>query len=374
MESLTFSLYHVLVLFAVFQSLLLICIFIFNKNFSKKANYALSLTLLFLALMCLGNIVEDLELSEVNPIFKYIPFFSPFLLPFGLYYFIVFLLDANYQFSKKDYWFFIPLMLQLGVNLSIFFTYLMAPDFIAQYDTNRYLYYRFSEFIMLLYWLYIILFTLKKTREYHQQLFDNFSEIEGKSLFWLRNVMLACLGLWVLVAFSQTHVFLYKEVHPIFYFTLICISILIYWLSYFIILRRDIFEIPTFQKKDENNILKSTLSDKTEEHYQNLLEMIQKEKLYQDAQLNMDTLAEKTALSNGYLSKIINQKEGKNFYDFINSYRVKEVKTNLTNPDYAHYSILGVGLEAGFKSKSTFNAVFKKMTGMTPSAYKKSLS
>ena len=85
----------------------------------------------------------------------------------------------------------------------------------------------------------------------------------------------------------------------------------------------------------------------------------------------MDTLAEKMDLSNGYLSKIINQKEGKNFYEFINTYRIKAVKRNLNTPTYSHYSILGIGLEAGFKSKSTFNAVFKKMTGMTPSAYKK---
>jgi len=374
MESIRFSLYHVLVLFAGFQSVLLICIFVFNKNFTKKANYALSVILLFLALNCLGNVIEDLELFKINPIFKYIPFFHPFLLPFGLYYFIIFFFNSNYQFSKKDYWFFIPLFIQLGINLSIFIAYLIAPNFIEQYDANRQLYYRFSELIMLIYWLYIIVFTLKKTKQYHQQLLANFSEIEGKSLYWLRNVMLACLVLWCLVAFSQTHIFLYSTVHPIFYFTLICISMLIYWLSYFIILRRDIFEIPTFRKKEENNILKSTLSDKTEEHYQNLLQLIQKEKLYQDAQLSMDTLAEKTELSNGYLSKIINQKEGKNFYDFINSYRVKEVKANLTNPDFAHYSILGIGLEAGFKSKSTFNAVFKKMTGMTPSSYKRSLN
>ena len=88
----------------------------------------------------------------------------------------------------------------------------------------------------------------------------------------------------------------------------------------------------------------------------------------------MTLLAAKMKLSNGYLSQIINQKEGKNFFDFINGYRVEEVKRNLANPNFDHFSILGIGLEAGFKSKSTFNAVFKKMTGHTPTAYKRLLT
>ena len=78
-------------------------------------------------------------------------------------------------------------------------------------------------------------------------------------------------------------------------------------------------------------------------------------------------------LSKGYLSQIINQKEGKNFFDFINHYRVEDVKEKLNDDAYSHFSILGVALEAGFKSKSTFNAVFKKMTGMTPSQFKRKI-
>jgi len=104
---------------------------------------------------------------------------------------------------------------------------------------------------------------------------------------------------------------------------------LLYALGFIIILKRDVFEIPNFDKKESDIPPKSILSSKTDEHYQKLLQLIEKEKLYQDAQLNMDLLAEKTNLSNSYLSKIINQKEGKNFYDFINSYRVKEVKARL---------------------------------------------
>ena len=226
---------------------------------------------------------------------------------------------------------------------------------------------------MLSYLLYALLFTLKKIKSYHRQLFNNYSEIEGKSLFWLRNTTIIILLLWAGGVVSQTYIFLYKSPPWVFYLIWFCSGIIIYWIGYFIILRRDVFEIPTFQKGEVSNTLKPILSNKTEEHYQKLLQLLKEEKLYQDTQLNMDMLAKKTALSNGYLSKIINQKEGKNFYDFINSYRVKEVKIRLNHPDYAHYSILGIALEAGFKSKSTFNAVFKKMTGMTPSTYKKSL-
>ena len=60
-----------------------------------------------------------------------------------------------------------------------------------------------------------------------------------------------------------------------------------------------------------------------------------------------------------------------NFYDFINSYRVKEVQNRLEGGDSEVYSLLAIALESGFNSKSSFNAVFKKHTGMTPSQYKR---
>ena len=134
------------------------------------------------------------------------------------------------------------------------------------------------------------------------------------------------------------------------------------------ILRQDLFTIPHFKDSVEK---RTVLSDNTEDHYQNVLNLMNQEKLYKDSNLNMDILADRANLSNGYLSQIINQKERKNFYDFVNKYRVEEVKENLLDPSFDHYSILGIALDAGFKSKSTFNSVFKKMTGHTPSGYKR---
>lgn len=349
-------------------------IFLFNKSYHKKSNYALILLLLFLTLMSFGNVLEDLELYKTYPVIAYIPLYHAFLMPTGLYYFVVYLMNPTYQFSKKDNWFIIPIAIHFLIIFGFLFSYLWNPTFTLKYSEIHFLFFRISEFFMLLYWLWVIIFSLKEVKKYHRQLLANYSEIEGKSLFWLRNLMLVNIVLWFFVAISQIHVFLYKEQLLVFHITLICISLIIYWLGYFIILRRDIFEIPIFKENIEEEVNKPLLSDKTTEHYQRLLQLMQAEKLYKDAQLSMDTLAEKTQLSNGYLSKIINQKEGKNFYDFVNGFRIAEVKANLKNAAYDHYSILGIGLEAGFKSKSTFNAVFKKMTGMTPSAYKKKLS
>ena len=85
----------------------------------------------------------------------------------------------------------------------------------------------------------------------------------------------------------------------------------------------------------------------------------------------MTTLSEKTGLSNSYLSQIINQKDGRNFFDFVNEYRINEVMERMDDPDYDHYTILAIAQDAGFKSKSTFNAFFKKSTGKTPSVYRK---
>jgi AraC-like DNA-binding protein len=73
------------------------------------------------------------------------------------------------------------------------------------------------------------------------------------------------------------------------------------------------------------------------------------------------------------LSEVINTRTGQNFYDFVNGYRVDEVKERLRDPNADHLTLLAIGLEAGFNSKSSFNAVFKKHTSMTPSEYKKTL-
>lgn len=102
-----------------------------------------------------------------------------------------------------------------------------------------------------------------------------------------------------------------------------------------------------------------------------LLDILEKDKAYQDPQLSLASLAELMNTSTRTSSRVISEGFDKNFFDLINSYRIEEVKKHLLSEEYAHYSILSIGLEAGFNSKSTFYGSFKKYTGMTPSQYKK---
>jgi YesN/AraC family two-component response regulator len=101
-----------------------------------------------------------------------------------------------------------------------------------------------------------------------------------------------------------------------------------------------------------------------------ILVLMEEEKLYQESELTLQQLAGKLSVPTYLVSQAINEGMNKNFYDLINSYRIDEAKRLLLDPKNISYTILSVGFEAGFNSKTTFNTVFKKFTGLTPTEYR----
>ena len=81
-------------------------------------------------------------------------------------------------------------------------------------------------------------------------------------------------------------------------------------------------------------------------------------------------MAENAGISPHNVSEAINTRAGKNFYDFVNSYRADEAMRRLRDPKYANLTILAIATDSGFNSKSVFNAYFKEHTGQTPSQYR----
>jgi len=107
-----------------------------------------------------------------------------------------------------------------------------------------------------------------------------------------------------------------------------------------------------------------------EKYLQKLRKYVMTEKPYLDSELTLAQLSKQVNIPAHYLSQVINEKLNCSFLDFINKYRVKSAKEKLLDATYSHYTILAIGLAAGFNSKSTFYAAFKKYTQMTPRQYR----
>ena len=117
-----------------------------------------------------------------------------------------------------------------------------------------------------------------------------------------------------------------------------------------------------------------TTSDTTDKAlFDHIIEYMKEHKPYLSPELSLTELARQLSLSRNQLSHLINTYTNENFYTFVNTYRVEEVKQLLSSPKHQHYTILTLAYEAGFSSKSSFNRIFKSITGNTPSEYQSSI-
>lgn len=114
--------------------------------------------------------------------------------------------------------------------------------------------------------------------------------------------------------------------------------------------------------------------DDAEKYLNRLIKYMETKKPYLDIDLTIQDVAESLNIPRHYLTQVINERLNKNFYQFINEYRVEEVKRLLDNGDYKKYTLTTIAFEAGFNSKSSFNSAFKEIAGMTPSEYREKQS
>lgn len=98
------------------------------------------------------------------------------------------------------------------------------------------------------------------------------------------------------------------------------------------------------------------------------------ERPFLEADLTLFKLATRVGMPANQLSQVINAQGEKNFFDYVNGYRVEEVKRRIENKDYLQQTLLTIAFDSGFNSKASFNRAFKKMTGQTPSQYKKQVA
>ena len=157
---------------------------------------------------------------------------------------------------------------------------------------------------------------------------------------------------------------------------------LVFYLGYFSMRQQEIYP---YKQKDVEEIreiieegTKNTRIQRFSEEElvsakRKLLQVVESEKVFLDPNLGLPQLAAKVHMSTHDLSFLINEGFGENFFQFINRYRVEEAKVLLKSSKHKHLNILGIAYESGFRSKSTFNTTFKKLTGLSPSQFVQSM-
>jgi len=149
--------------------------------------------------------------------------------------------------------------------------------------------------------------------------------------------------------------------------------ILIYILGFYGLRQDKIFRESIIDSSLPGKSKTSGLSDlRKSQIKKKLIQYIESNEAYLNPELSMNFLSEILNVPKHQLTEVLNSDIGKNFFKFINEYRVEAVKKYLSDTTN-NYSIEAIGYECGFNSKSSFFTVFKKITGQTPFAYKQSL-
>ena len=152
------------------------------------------------------------------------------------------------------------------------------------------------------------------------------------------------------------------------------ITYLTYWIGIESLRRTELVFFHTKEPAQGDNRHYDNIPDPQIKNYvANLRQLMIEDRLYLNEHLSLRDVSGQLTIDPNLLSYILNTHIEKSFYEFINQFRVEEVKSKLSQPKYQNYTLLAIALESGFNSKTSFNRVFKQMTGMPPGQYQKKI-
>ncbi len=218
-------------------------------------------------------------------------------------------------------------------------------------------------------------------RKHDINIFNNYSSQKGIDLSWLKSLVLIFGLVWtvLMVIAAIHHIFSLYELSFCTDGLALTLSVFIIWIGWYGLRQKEIFYYqPEEVKESETGATEqpakysgSGISSENVLMLAAQLENLMNDKQpYTDPDLTLQLLAGMLNVPSHHLSRTINEHFKMNFFDFINQYRIEEVKKRINDPSFNNLTILGIAMDCGFNSKSAFNRLFKKYTGQTPSEFK----
>jgi AraC-like DNA-binding protein len=375
MNSAAYYLSIIFSLLAAFQLFIVSLFLIINKKGDSRSNILIGLVFLLLAIS-----IADITLNVIDStLFQGIIYIidDGFFFLYGplIYFYIQ---QVVYRDFKFRFWHSIHLLPAL-----FYYVYLFISLFISLKVSNTNLPdgNADSEFSIIptliigavfIYLLCYLWFARKTILFYRSEIKKSFSTVEGINLNWLMFILRSFVIITIIAMIHNIQPVLENNTLNI--FTLIALVIFIFYFINKVLFKAlnypEIFsgiEFPSKEKYTRSNLS----TDEINLHNTKLISAIESEKLYLNPDLTIKDIANHIGSNTKSASQVINQMHGKNFFDLINSYRCAEVKRILETDEKS--TIMEAMFQAGFNSKSSFNKEFKKLTGQTPTEYKKTI-
>jgi AraC-like DNA-binding protein len=375
----TFSLSDILFIIVIFQ-LLFTAFFLFTHKKAGRISNGL-LGALFLAI-CLNLADNFLLIKRFYFSYPSLALWSVWmLLLFGplLYLYTQSVLFRDFSLSGRKWLHFLPfitltLVTEIGWQLEPRPAKLSILDHIYIRNIPAYQYWD-TGFIFLHFFVYIA-FSLLLIRKFRQRLGDRFSDLQRLNISWLSSTLIFFTIAMIVAALNG-----FMGLTPLanyFYFVFTIILLILFVYINLVILkamqRPALFAGMKEEEEPAKGVRKYAGSVLTPEESKGLLDRLQHHmqttKPYLEPELTLEELSARLSLRPKILSQVINENTGQNFFDFINRYRIGEAKRMLTDPTDKKITVQEVLYVVGFNSKSSFNTLFKKYTGVTPSEFK----
>ena len=373
-----------------------------TRKKNSAASFLLIIFMLLVSFQALLNAFDTREFFLDNPHLSRISWLLPSLFGPFVYLFSKKITSNEHHLKQKDGIHFLPFAFYFGALSDWFFS--PAAEKIRQlsdFDELSKKDFGWQNQLSIVIILFYLLLTLRELKEYRRNIENTYSEISNRRLEWIKKFVYSMLAILFISAMGfygkKWDVALLSNFYHYNYGLLV---LLIYWMAYKCIIQPELYlvqkePVPTIPDEDMP-LLPSDWQEQQEEIlvplpeiqaqkyqksgldaetavllYSKLSVFMEVNKPYLEPDLTIYKLAEYLGVQRHHLSQVINEKAQKSFFDFINYYRVEEVKKQLSNPEMSNRNILGIALDCGFNSKATFNTAFKKYTSMTPSAYQK---
>ena len=344
----------------------------FSRKGHRRANRIMAIFLLALATGMANGVFAALGLYEAAPVLVIL--MGAVALAYGpLFYFYIRAMTApNRPWAPADIFHAVPFLL----GLLAYGAYSRAPGggpawpgiigWIARHPWLA------VTWLSTLQTVVYVASIVRLLRAYSERIKATYSTIDQINLAWLRRRLAIYASIWVVglatiavVGFEGRALGLFMQI------VAFLTALNIFATGYRALRQSEVVPGPS-ETRPGRRYERSSLTPENAALYRTrLLELVERERSYLDPEITLPKLALALGIPVAHLSRVINEQLGRNFFEFINRYRVEEAKRRLSGPAAGRDKLITIALDCGFNSLATFNRVFKELAGRTPSEYRR---